>query len=72
MSVDTPPSRHFPSNIHWIDHCAKNHFALDLGHKNPPRISAVSMLRLINLKNNMLGIKRSLYEESLIDEEANL
>lgn len=38
-------------------------------HTNRPRISAEVMRKLVEMKNEMLGIKRSLFEEAVIAEE---
>lgn len=53
---------------HWLEDPSRER-KFEHEHINMPRISATNMLKLIQLKNSMLGIKRSLYEESVISEE---
>lgn len=72
MSNDHTPAREFPTNVHWVDYCLKNHLSLGLGNINQPRMSAQTMLKLVELKNSMGGVSRSLYEESLVAEEKNV
>lgn len=56
----------------WLTKALREHRPLNLaGHINRPRISAETILKMVTYKNNLLGIKRSLHEESLISEEKN-
>lgn len=57
-------------NVHWLQQKGRQENLA--GHFNKPRISAETMLKLFKLKNELLGTKRSLYEESLIAEEQNI
>lgn len=57
---------------HWLDRKNRLHQPINpVGFENKPRIDAVTMLKLINLKNAKLGIKRSLHDEQLAFEENN-
>ncbi len=39
------------------------------GHMNMPRVSAMTILKMNNLKQSILGTKRTLYEQELFDQE---
>ncbi len=55
---------------HWLTKRLREHKPIN-DVENYPRISAITMLKLIQWRNSMLGIKRSLHEEQLIFEEKN-
>lgn len=55
---------------HWLDKANRNKQRHNLeGHINRPRISAENIMRLVRLKNRLLGTNNSVYEASLIAEE---
>lgn len=57
---------------HWIDRRRREGKPINLiGFVNPPRMSAQVILKLVNWRNEMNGIKRSLFEEDLIYQEKN-
>lgn len=58
-------------NMHWLDQIRLGYRKPTQDFINKPRISAEDILKLIKWKNEMLGIKRSLHEESIIAEERN-
>ena len=53
--------------VHWLDDPNRQRKP---GHEhvNKIRISADAMLKLVRLKNKLLGTNRSVYEESLAQE----
>lgn len=59
-------------NEHWLDKALREKKLLyAVGQQHGARMSAEVILWLVNWKNDMLGIKRGLYEENLIAEERN-
>ena len=56
---------------HWVDKWLKTHAALPPLTGNNVRLSADVILWLQDWKNEMLGVKRSIYEETLIYDEKN-
>lgn len=59
-------------NEHWLDKALRQKKPLyAVGQQHGARMSAEVILWLVNWKNEMLGIKRSIYEETLIYEEKN-
>lgn len=56
--------------MHWLDERIKQGKSTVL-FGNTIRMSAETILRLTELKNKLLGVRRSLHEESLIHTEKN-
>lgn len=54
-------------NKHWLDQPGR--LKNLLGHQNPPRIDAETILKLVKLKNKLTGANRTVYEESTIAED---
>lgn len=59
-------------NLHWLEQIKLGYKKAPKDFLNKPRISAEDILKLIQWKNEMLGIKRSLHEESVIAEERDI
>lgn len=57
-------------NEHWLDRAIRNKERI-IYDGNKVRMSAEIILWLTNWRNEMLGIKRPLYEDVLIYEEKN-
>jgi hypothetical protein len=55
---------------HWLEDPNRSRLPAH-EHINRPRISAETILRLITWRNQMRGIKRSLFEESQLAAEQN-